>query len=524
VGDLTGIVQTAPDKRAQRNILVAMITALVAVLAAMSGLNVAQQDMAIELGASQGDVLWIINAYTVALAALLLPVGAIGDRFGRKTVLLAGLAVFGIATVAALLATTTVVMIVARVAAGVGAAMIMPVTLSIITSSFPPEDKAKAIGIWAGFAGGGSMIAMFVSAFMIDVLTWRWVFALPLALVAISAVTSARHAPNSREDSGHRFDTVGSALSALAIGGLVLGIHEGPEKGWSDPLTVMALLAGIASVLAFVAWERRQAEPLLDISAFRDRGLAAGTVTLLIVFAVMFGVFLVLFPYFQAVLGWTALTSAAALLPMMVVMMPMSTIAPKIARRIGSRNTMTAGVSIFAFGLALMAVRASVEGGYLSVLPGLIVIGLGMGLTMTPATEAITETLPLEKQGVASALNDTSRELGGAVGIALLGSVLTAGYRSAVEPALVDVPAELARPASEGIGTAFGVAARAGEHGPAIIDAAKHAFVEGWTRSMWLGVGMAAAAVVYLIVRGPAQVTDAEPAEVAGAAELDTVG
>lgn len=497
----------AVDKRAQRNILIAMITALVAVLAAMSGLNVAQQEMAIDLGASQGGVLWIINAYTVALAALLLPVGAIGDRFGRKTVLQVGLVVFGLATIGALLATSTAVMILARVAAGAGAAMIMPVTLSIITSSFPPEDKAKAIGIWAGFAGGGSMIAMFVSAFMIDVLTWRWVFLLPLVLVAVSGVMSTLHAPNSKEATGHRFDTVGSVLSALAIGGLVLGIHEGPEKGWTYPLTMVAMVIGLVSAVLFVTWERRQAEPLLDISAFRDRGLAAGSLTLLIVFAVMFGVFLVLFPFFQAVLGWTALKSAAAMLPMTVVMMPMSTVAPKIARTLGRRNTMATGVAIFALGLTTMALRASVEGGYLSVLPGLIIIGLGMGLTMTPSTEAITETLPAEKQGVASALNDVSRELGGAVGIALLGSVLTAGYRSAIGPNLVGISPEFAESASEGIGSAFAVAGRAGEQGPAIIDAAKHAFVSGWTQSMWLGVGMAGVALAYLIVRGPARVT-----------------
>ncbi|MET0147491.1 MAG: MFS transporter [Ilumatobacteraceae bacterium] len=503
----------AVDKRSQRNILIAMITALVAVLAAMSGLNVAQQEMAIELGASQGGVLWIINAYTVALAALLLPVGAIGDRFGRKPVLLAGLAVFAIATLGSLVATTTAMMIIARVLAGVGAAMIMPVTLSIITSSFPPEDKAKAIGIWAGFAGGGSMIALFVSAFMLDVLTWRWVFALPLALVAISAVMSTLFVSNSKEVSTHRFDTVGSVLSALAIGGLVLGIHEGPERGWSAPITMVALVVAVVSLLAFVAWERRTDGPLLDISAFRDRGLASGSVTLLIVFAVMFGVFLVLFPYFQAVLGWSALLSAAALLPMTVVMMPMSTIAPKIATRIGGRNTMATGVAIFAFGLVTMALRASVEGGYMSVLPGLVLIGLGMGLTMTPATQAITETLPLEKQGVASALNDTSRELGGAVGIALLGSVLAAGYKSAIEPMLAGVPVELAEPASEGIGAAFAVAANAGDQAPTIIDAAQHAFVDGWVNSMWLGVGMAAVALVYLLVRGPIRSTQAAPAE-----------
>lgn len=497
---------TVRDPRELRRILIAMITALVAVLAAMSGLNVAQQQMAVDLGASQGEVLWIINAYTVALAALLLPVGAIGDRFGRKPVLLAGLAVFAVATIGSLVAQTSSMMIVARVIAGVGAAMIMPVTLSIITASFPPDEKGKAIGIWAAFAGGGSMIAMFVSAFMVDVLTWRWVFLLPLVLVAVSAVMSTRHAPNSKERTEHRFDVVGSVFSALAIGGLVLGIHEGPEKGWSAPVTVVAMVLGVVALLAFVLWERRQVAPLLDISAFRDRGLASGSLTLLIVFAVMFGVFLVLFPYFQAVLGWSALRSAAAMLPMMFVMMPISTFAPRLAKRIGRRTTMIAGVAIFAGGLALMAVRASVEGGYTSILPGLLIIGIGMGLTMTPSTEAITETLPLDKQGVASALNDTSRELGGAVGIALLGSVLAAGYKSAIEPLLTGVPAELAEPAKEGIGAAFAVAENAGVHAPTIIDAAQHAFVDGWVASMWIGVGAAAVALVFLVIRGPRNV------------------
>jgi MFS family permease len=224
---------------------------------------------------------------------------------------------------------------------------------------------------------------------------------------------------------------------------------------------------------------------------------------LLIVFAVMFGIFLVLFPYFQAVLGWSALASALAILPMAVMMMPTSTLAPKVAERFGSRRTMIAGVAIFSTGLATLALRASVEGGYMSVLPGLLIIGFGMGLTMTPSTAAITETLPADKQGVASALNDTSREVGGAVGVALLGSILSAGYRSAIDPALDDLPAELAEPAREGIGSAFAVAARAGARGPEIIDAAKHAFVQGWVSSMWIGVGMAAVALVYLVVRGP---------------------
>ena len=493
----------ATDPKAQRNILIAMITALVAVIASVSGLNVAQTDLAIDLGASQNAVLWIINAYTIALAALLLPIGAVGDRWGRKPVLLSGLAVFGIASLAAALAPSVPLMIAARVAAGVGAAMIMPVTLSVITSSFPPEDRSRAIGIWAGFAGSGGILGLFFASFMVDIVTWRWMFVLPLGLVAVSAFMTVMTVPNSREHNEHRFDIVGSVLSALAIGGIVLGVHEGPERGWSDPIALAGIVIGVLAAVGFVLWELRQHDPLLDMSAFRDRGLSSGSSTLLIVFAVMFGIFLVIFPYLQAVLGWSALKAAAGLLPMAIVMMPTSTVAPRIAGRFGSRLTMITGVSLFGAGLITLAMRASVEGGYMSILPGLMILGFGMGLTMTPATEAITATLPAEKQGVASALNDTSRELGGALGVALLGSILSSGYRSAIEPALDGLPPEAAELAKEGIGSAFAAAANAGADAPRIIDAAQHAFVDGWVSAMWVGVAMASVALVILIVRGP---------------------
>ena len=494
------------DKRTQRTVLIAVCTALIAVIAVVSGLNVAQQAIAVDLGASQSGVLWIINAYTLILAALLLPVGAIGDRWGRKPVLLAGLGTFLVANLVAALSNSTGLMIAARMLAGAGAAMIMPVTLSVITSSFPPEDRPRAIGIWSGFAGSGGMIGLFVSSFTVDVFSWRWSFALPIALALVALVLTLRAVPNSREHAKHRFDTVGSILSALTIGGLVLGVHEGPERGWGHPVTIGGLAVGAAALLAFAVWEQHNSAPLLDLSAFRDRGLASGTLTLTIVFAVMFGIFLVLFPFFQAVLGWSALRSAAGMLPMAVAMMPLSTVAPRIAARFGSRNTMLLGVVTFSAGLVIMALQASVSGGYLSVLPGLIVIGLGMGLTMTPSTTAITETLPDDKQGVASALNDTSRELGGALGMALLGSVLSAAFRTNMQDRLADLPSELVEPASDGIANAFGVAQQAGNSAQRIKDAARQSFVEAWVHSMWVGVGVAAVAVLFLLVRGPQRI------------------
>lgn len=499
---------TATEAPNKRRILAAMCVALMSVIASVSILNVAQQDLAASFGASQGTVLWILNAYTLALAALLLPVGAIGDRWGRKPVLLAGLATFAAATVLCALAPNAGTLIAGRAIAGAAAAAIMPVTLSVITSTFEAHERSQAIGVWAGVAGAGGIIGMFTAALGVDVATWRWAFALPLALVAAAGWLTVTAVGNSREHSAHPFDVVGSVLSAAAIGGLVLGIHEGPERGWGHPLTAAGLAVGIIASVGFVIWELRHPEPLLDVRAFADRALAAGALTIMLMFAVMFGIFLVLFPYFQAILGWSALRSAVAMLPMVAVMMPTSTLAPRIAGRLGTRTTMLAGLGVAGGGLALLAARASVEGGYLSVLPGLIVMGAGMGLTMTPSTEAITEALPADRQGVASALNDTSREVGGAVGMALLGSILAGGYRGALADRAGGLPAPVVEHASEGIGQALAAAGHPDTPLDAagraeLVDAAQHAFVDGWTGSMWVGVTIVAAAFVYVAVRGP---------------------
>jgi EmrB/QacA subfamily drug resistance transporter len=491
------------DPRRQRQILIAMCTALIAVVASVSGLNVAQQDLAIDLGASQGQLLWIINGYTMALAALLLPIGAIGDRWGRKPILVGGLVLFMGANALAGTAGSVEVLLVARVLAGVAAAMIMPVTLSVITSSFPAEQRARAVGIWSGFAGAGGILGLFVSSFLIDYFTWPWLFAMPITFAFVSLTMTLRAVANSREHQEGRFDTIGSLLSAVAIGALVLGIHEGPEKGWSDPLTLAGLITGVVALLAFVWWELRQERPLLEIRLFANRGLAAGSLTLLIVFAVMFGIFLVLTQFMQAVLGFSALAAAGALLPMVVVMMPLSAIAPTIAARIGTRTVLMTGVSLFGLGLSLLALMVSAEGGYWSVLPGLVVVAFGIGLCMSPSTTVITESLPHEKQGVASALNDTVRELGGAVGIALLGSLVSAGYRSSVTSATESLPPELAHRVEEGIGSAFAAAPDLGQLAPSVLTAARDALVDGWRLSMWFGVALAGVALVYLAVRGP---------------------
>ncbi len=494
---------TIDDPRRRRAVLIAVCVALMAVIASVTGLNVAQPELAVEFDASQSEVLWFINLYTMTLAALLLPLGALGDRWGRKPVLLAGLAVFGVANAAAGLATTSALMLASRFGSGVGAAMIMPVTLAVITSTFPEKERARGIGVWTAVAGGGGILGMYLSALLVDVATWRWLFVLPVVLVLASVAMVVRSVPNSREHAGYRFDTVGSVTSVIAVLALIYVLHEGPVHGWTEPATLLGLAGGLLAAAGFIGWELRQPAPLLDVRLFRERGLASGSLTLLAVFGVQAGIFVVLFPFLQAVLGWSALRATLAMMPMALLMMLASGLAPRVAARIGGRATMAAGILLGSAGLALMASLVSVDGGYLAVLPGMLAMGLGMGLSMTPSTEAITGSLPRERQGVASALNDVTREFGTALGVALLGAVLSAGYRTSIELRLGGVPADVAGPAREGVANAVAVADRAGPQAGALVRAAQESFVDGWRHAMWAGAAVLAILFVHVLARGP---------------------
>jgi MFS family permease len=379
----------------------------------------------------------------------------------------------------------------------------------VITSTFPAAERSKAIGVWTGVAGGGGLLGMYLSAVLVDLASWRWLFVLPVALVVVALVMAVRSIPNSAEEAAQRFDTVGSLTSVIAVVGLIFVLHEGPSKGWAAPITLVSLAVGLLTGIAFVVWEFRQVAPLLDIRLFRERGLASGSVSLLTVFGVQAGIFVVLFPYFQAVLGWSGLRSTVAMMPMAVLMMLASGLAPQLAARVGARATMAVGIALAGLGLLLMATFVSVAGGYLSVLPGMLAMGLGMGLTMTPSTEAITSALPPARQGVASALNDVTREFGTAFGVALLGAVLSAGYRSAIDSRLAGVPAATASTAREGIANALGAA----NGSQPLIRAAQDSFVAGWQQAMWVGAIIMAILLIYVIARGPVRTPAATTTE-----------
>jgi EmrB/QacA subfamily drug resistance transporter len=484
---------TITDPRRRRLVMAAVCAALVAVVAGVSGLNVAQQAIALDLGASQSQILWAINGYTVALAALLLPVGAIGDRWGRKPVLIAGLAVFAAGNLVAALAGSPELLIAGRVVAGAGAAMVMPVTLSVITSSFPEEARGSAVGVWAGFAGAGGILGLLSSAVIIDDLTWPWLFAIPVVMAVVSGVLAFAVVPNSHEHGPGAFDTAGSILSVLAVGGVVLGIHEGPERGWSDPLAVAGLAIGLVSLAGFVLRELRVAHPLLDVRVFANRALSSGILALATVFGIMFGIFLTVMQFMQAVLGFSAVRGAVGLLPMAAVMMLLSPVAPRASRRLGLRTMLVAGALLVGAGLVVMAEMVDTSS-YWSIVPGLMLTALGLAATMTPATTAITGSLSRGEQGVASALNDTSREIGGALGIALMGSIFNAQYRSGIGDVAATLDPAQGKLVEDGIAGATEVARSMGSDGVPVLDAARHALVDAWAGSMWIGAAIAVVA------------------------------
>ena len=485
-----------------RKILVTVCIALMAVIASVSGLNVAQPMLAIEFNTSQNTVLWMINGYTLTLAAFLLPLGALGDRKGRKKMLLAGLIIFGTASALSGVAMTASMMLIARFLAGTGAAMIMPITLAVITSTFPSKERSKAIGIWTGVAGGGGILGMYLSALLVDISTWRWMFLLPVALAIISIGMTIRYVPNSIEKSTRRFDIIGSLLSVIATVATIFALHELAELGLNDPLAFVSLILGIFGAIGFVIWELHHEAPLLDIRLFREKSLSSGSVTLLIVFGVQAGIFIVLFPFFQGVLGWSGLRSSLGMMPMAILMMVSSSLAPKLVLHAGSKKTMALGIGLGVIGTVLMALSVSTETGYLSVLPGLMVMGVGMGFSMTPSTEAITSSLPVDRQGVASALNDITRELGTALGVALLGPLVTAIYSSVIAEKLKGFPEQVIMEAKKGLVHAQMIAPDTGDKSEILIRLAKESFIAGWQQAMWVGTGIMVLLLVYILFGG----------------------
>jgi EmrB/QacA subfamily drug resistance transporter len=488
------------DKQRRAVVLRVMCLALMMVVAAVASLNVALPGIARDTGASQTQLQWIVDAYAIVFAALLLPAGAIGDRFGRKPLLAAGLALFGTISFAALFAHSAGTLIALRAGMGVAAALIMPVTLSVITTIFPPEERGKAVGTWVGVAAGGAVIGLLTSGLLLEFFSWPSIFALNVVLAALALVGTIVVVPATREARPPRLDPIGTLLSVAGLAAVVFGTIEGPERGWGDPVTLIALIGGLAGVALFVLWELHRRDPMLDPRNFMRRGFGAGSLSISVQFFAAFGFLFLALPYLQLVLGYSPLQAAAALLPMAAVVIPLSRFAPKIAGRVGVRVTGPIGLGLMATGFLILSTLGT-DASYWHFLAGLLPFGAGMALAGSPATTAIVASLPREKQGVASAINDVSRELGGALGIAVLGSVLNTAYRAGVDHHATALPAPVADHARDSLGAAQAIGHRLGASD--FVAQATHAFVHGFSLALLAGAAALIGGAIFVALRAP---------------------
>jgi EmrB/QacA subfamily drug resistance transporter len=471
-------------------------------------INVAMPRLVGDLGASSAQLQWVVASYTIVFAGLLLTAGSMGDRFGRRHALLAGLVAFLTGSVIAATAASTTALVAGRCVMGVGGALIMPTTLSILVNVFgDTRERAKAIAVWTAASGVGIAVGPIVGGALMRSFSWSSVFWINVPLLVAAFVGAMHLVPDSRDPHATRLDPIGAILSIAAISSLVYAIIQAPERGWTSTSSIVNFAAGVVLALMFVAWEMHRDDPMLDISLFRDRGFSAGSITLALLFFAMAGTVFLQAQYLQFVLDYTPLAAGLALVPAAIGMLLGTGAGAHLATMHGGRIAVAVGTLVAAGGVAVQA--AFVDGAsYLPTGVGLLLFGLGAGIAMPAATEMIMATLPPARAGVGSAVNDTVREFGGALGVAVIGSIAATSYASSMRGELDRFPNLTAGDRSmitNNVGAAVQTSQRFGAHSDQIASAARHAFVDSMTHSLWIAAGLAACAAVVALTQLPRQ-------------------
>lgn len=511
-------------------ILVVLCTSLMIVIIGNTSLNVAIPTLGQDLGASTSALQWMVDAYALIFAGLLFTAGTLGDRFGRKGALQGGLLLFLVGAILASVATSAGEVIVGRATMGVAAAFVMPSTLSILTNVFPSHERPKAIAMWAGISGGGAALGPIASGFILEHFHWGWVFRINVPIILIALVAGAFVVPRSKDPTSQPLDLPGAALSIIALSSLVYAIIEGPHEGWTAPITLACFGLAVGAMALFILRELNTDHPMLDLRLFRDRRFSVASGGMTLTFFAMFGTFFLVSLYFQLVLGYTPLESGLLQLPMAFIMMFTAPQAPKLVARFGPNRVVPAGLAFTAVGLGVfsqVAVDSPLAFIYLAIVP----LAFGMAITMTPLTTMIMASVPLNRAGVGSAMNDTTRELGGALGVAILGSAVASVFSRDMTP-IADqfTDANAAAEVTSGLPGVFKVAGELGRAGsqhpdaaliPQVIEAGKAAFVNGMGLAAGLGsaIVVIAAVLSWRLLPGRDWV---DPMETVTAAELDS--
>jgi EmrB/QacA subfamily drug resistance transporter len=478
--------------------------------------NVALPTLSRELDADTAQLQWIVDAYTLVMAGLMLSMGSLSDRFGRRGWLSAGLALFAITSVYAAQVDSADALIWARAAMGVGAAVIFPATLSLITNIFvDPVKRAKAIGLWAAMVGVGVAAGPISGGWLLEHFSWGSVFMVNVPIAAAAIIGGVLFVPTSRDPAAPPVDLPGLILSAIGITALVYTVIEAPNWGWGSVLTAAGFAVAVAVLTAFGLWERRTPHPMLDVSVFANRRFSGGSLAVTAGFLTLFGFIFVITQYFQFIKSYSAFETGVRLLPVAISIAVASIVGPRIVVRVGTTAVVAGGLAIFAAGLA-WASTADAATPYIQIALQMVLLGAGLGLTTAPATEAIMGSLSADKAGVGSAVNDTTRELGGTLGVAVVGSVFASIYSSRLDSnaTLSALPADVRATMERSMAAAQQVIGRLPQ--PVIPDvraAVNTAFLDGLQVGSLVSAGIAAAAAVVVAFLLPARGRHTAPVE-----------
>jgi EmrB/QacA subfamily drug resistance transporter len=464
-----------------------------------SSLNVAIPTLSRTLQATESQLQWVIAVYSLVFAGLLFTTGALGDRFGRKGALQIGLLLFLGACVAATFSTDITQLIIWRAVMGLGAALIMPSTLSILVNVFPAHERTKAIAIWAGVAGAGGAVGPVASGLLLNHFWYGSVFLVNVPICAIGLVAGWFLVPRSKDPEHGQLDPLGAVLSIIGIVGIVYGLIEAPDKGWLATPTLLAFAIGAIALVAFVLWERYTPEPMLPMSLFKNRAFSASTSGMILVFMAMYGVFFLITQYFQLILGFSPLGSALRFLPIAPIMVIVAPLTPRLSQRFGANRTVSIGLALVGVGLITFRVLEA-DSSYLWVLAGVVPLVSGMALAMSPMTAGIMSAVPPRRAGAGSAMNDATRELGAALGVAVMGSIAASGYTHAVDKLTTALPPAAQTAARSSLAGALAVGEKLpGAAGASLINGAESAFIGGIHLSVTIGAILAWIAAIVVL-------------------------
>jgi len=469
-------------------------------------LNMALPSIAKSLGSSSSQLQWIVDAYVLSIAGLLLTLGYLGDRFGRKPALMAGLVIFALFSLGAALSNSTGMLIAMRALMGIGAATILPATLSILTATFrEPKERAQAIAFWAAIFSLGMGIGPLVGGWLLDNFHWSSVFYINIPIVAIGLIGGGIFIQNSKSENPRKLDIPGAVLSIGGFFALVYAIIQAGMKGWTEPHIIYAFIAAAVLLVSFIIWELKYKNAMLPLNFFKNMSFTGANVALTLVMFGLFGAFFFLGQFLQSVQGYTPFQAGVRLLPMAAVSFVSAAISALIARFIGTKFTVALGILIAAFGFFYFAHISAVDVSYTKFAIASCIVSMGIGFVMAPATNSIMGSIPLDQSGVGSALNNTTRQIGGALGVAVLGTLLNSTYLARI--GAVQWPVQLPAQALEGIRNSIQGAHIVAQSMPSpqlsqlIIDKSNQAFTSGTEHALVIAaIIMVVSAVVTLFI------------------------